>query len=293
MISPKRIILSRKGFDRGSGGCPSPIFQDGTMFSIPIPENNGHKVDEGHVRFENLEKQGKYRFPKELVTSSRSGKTLVGPVHLDPDIRPGLRPQSISKDCSSFFIFGQDGGPQTHLANQGVSKGDLFLFFGLFRRATLVDDVASFDRSSKNMHVIWGWLQIGEIHHLDLHGIVPECLRSATYHPHIHYRERINNCIYVGTPSLSVCKKLGGSGIFERYDEDLRLTTPQEDRCSYWTLPSFFVRAGLTHNAPDKWDRHGEYISGKTAGRGQEFVAKTDGIEDKVGNWLNLLFRHA
>ena len=34
---PRKLILSRKGFDSGSGGCPSPIFPDGTMFSLPIP----------------------------------------------------------------------------------------------------------------------------------------------------------------------------------------------------------------------------------------------------------------
>jgi hypothetical protein len=290
---PKRIILSRKGFDQGSGGCPSPIFQDGTMFSIPIPENKEHKVDKGHARFEDLEKQGEYCLPKELVTSSRPGRTFTGPVHLDPDIRPGLRPKSAVEDCCGSFIFGQDGGSQTHLANQGVSDGDLFLFFGLFRRATLKENAAFFDRSSKKMHVIWGWLQIGEIYHLESQGLIPECLRSAAHHPHIHYRERKNNCIYVGSSLLSFCKKLKGSGIFEKYDDDLRLTALREDRCSYWTLPSFFVHAGLTHNSPDEWDRHGEYVSGKTVGRGQEFVAKTDGIEDEAGTWLNSLFRHA
>ncbi len=36
-MKPKKLILSRKGFDSASGGCPSPIFPDGTMFSLPIP----------------------------------------------------------------------------------------------------------------------------------------------------------------------------------------------------------------------------------------------------------------
>ena len=86
---PKRIILSRKGFDGTAGGCPSPIFQDGTMFSIPIPENGKHKV---RTRYEDLGQQGGYQFPKKLVTSSGRGIPLSGQVHLDPDIRPSLRP---------------------------------------------------------------------------------------------------------------------------------------------------------------------------------------------------------
>jgi hypothetical protein len=36
-----KIILSRKGFDSTSGGVPSPIFEDGTMISLPIPYKTG------------------------------------------------------------------------------------------------------------------------------------------------------------------------------------------------------------------------------------------------------------
>ncbi len=39
-VKPKRLILSHKGFDSRSGGCPSPIFPDGTMFSLPIPSGD-------------------------------------------------------------------------------------------------------------------------------------------------------------------------------------------------------------------------------------------------------------
>ena len=31
-------------------------------------------------------------------------------------------------------LFGQDSAAETHLRNQGVGTGDIFLFFGLFRR---------------------------------------------------------------------------------------------------------------------------------------------------------------
>ena len=35
----KRVILSRKGFDSKYGGRPSPIFENGNIFSLPIPQN--------------------------------------------------------------------------------------------------------------------------------------------------------------------------------------------------------------------------------------------------------------
>ncbi len=33
-----KIIISRKGFDSGSGGYPSPILPSGELCSLPIPE---------------------------------------------------------------------------------------------------------------------------------------------------------------------------------------------------------------------------------------------------------------
>ena len=36
----KNIILSRKGFDSSAGGVASPIFDNGNIFSIPIPQKS-------------------------------------------------------------------------------------------------------------------------------------------------------------------------------------------------------------------------------------------------------------
>ena len=36
----KKIILSRKGFDSSAGGVASPIFDNGSIFSIPIPQKS-------------------------------------------------------------------------------------------------------------------------------------------------------------------------------------------------------------------------------------------------------------
>jgi len=39
-----KVILSRKGFDSGYGGFPSPVLPDGTMLSLPIPVSSGGMV---------------------------------------------------------------------------------------------------------------------------------------------------------------------------------------------------------------------------------------------------------
>ena len=51
-----KIILSRKGFDTTSGGCPSPILPDGTLLSLPIP-------DEEDIKYSDLQYNGLQRLP--------------------------------------------------------------------------------------------------------------------------------------------------------------------------------------------------------------------------------------
>ena len=38
-----KIILSRKGFDSANGGIVSPIMEDGTLVSFPIPADEDDK----------------------------------------------------------------------------------------------------------------------------------------------------------------------------------------------------------------------------------------------------------
>ena len=44
-----KIILSRKGFDSANGGIVSPIFEDGTMVSFPIPSDDEDTYDSLYV----------------------------------------------------------------------------------------------------------------------------------------------------------------------------------------------------------------------------------------------------
>ena len=38
VLQVMKLILSRKGFDSGAGGCASAITPDGTLLSLPIPD---------------------------------------------------------------------------------------------------------------------------------------------------------------------------------------------------------------------------------------------------------------
>lgn len=41
-----KIILSRKGFDSANGGIVSPIMEDGTLISFPIPSDDKDTFDD-------------------------------------------------------------------------------------------------------------------------------------------------------------------------------------------------------------------------------------------------------
>src|ERR1044072_1353050 len=77
-----KLILSRKGFDSSFGGCASPIFEDDTFVSLPIPEKSGR------LRFSEIE--GKHRIGSivEGLTRWRNKSVKASDhVHLDPDLR--------------------------------------------------------------------------------------------------------------------------------------------------------------------------------------------------------------
>jgi hypothetical protein len=217
---------------------------------------------------------------------------LSGPVHLDPDLRPGLRKINTS---TSALLFGQDGGPQTILEGAGVREGDLFLFFGWFRESERPNEKGEvcFRRGATNWHVIWGWLQVQKPAPINRTGTLTRDIACLHHHPHIEDRNRSNNCVYVATRELSFLKGTGGGGIFPKYHESLRLTAPNEERRSHWCLPHFFQNVDLGfHRTRDasKWEPRLNGLHGKSVGRGQEFVFNTGGVQAEVAKWLSKLF---
>jgi hypothetical protein len=103
-----RIIFSRKGFDSGVGGVPSPII-DGRPISLPIPTNRRSETTYADLGLSEI---------VEAATKGRIAGTSL--CHHDPMFEQGR--------CA----FGQTGAAQAHLANNAVGVGDVFLFFGLF-----------------------------------------------------------------------------------------------------------------------------------------------------------------
>ena len=273
-LKPQKLILSRKGFDSGSGGCPSPIFPDGSMFSLPIPSRDREQfadLQHGDVDISNV------------VTGITHGRMRRREqVHLDPDLN--FNTYRYRKDRAAWQqwrgMLGQAGIAQSHLNNQGVGSGDVFLFFGLYRRVEETTQGWHFVARSPALHVLWGWLQVGRKYRVA--DIGPNDLPWARNHPHLlgGYRDD-RNTVYAAAAKLDLgaddqCD-IAGWGVFRRFDQRLVLTDPNGAGVSNWRLPRWFYAEGdkppLTyHPDPKRWRRDADHAYLQTVGRGQEFV---------------------
>ena len=123
-----RLVLSRKGVDGGSGGCASPIVQ-GVPCSLPIPtEREGVETTYADLGLTDC-----IRYAKNLT----AGQTC----HEDPMFGEQV--------CA----FGQTGAAQSHLANNEIGIGDVFLFFGPFSDA----------KGNDRHHRIFGYLKVDDV----------------------------------------------------------------------------------------------------------------------------------
>src|SRR5204863_5355256 len=130
-------------------------------------------------------------------------------------------------------IFGQgERASKTHLYNCGVTVGDLFLFYGWFRRAEYHAVKFRYVKNAEDIHLIYGWLQVGAVIPCD----DPELsdIPWARYHPHFSSRDGI---AYIASRKLHVGssgKAVAGAGCFKHYNESLRLTAPDTATSRNW-----------------------------------------------------------
>ncbi len=161
-----KIIFSRKGFDSGSGGAPSPII-DGRPVSLPIPAGWTPSI----TTYADL---GLGAIVEQVTKGRIAGARRC---HQDPMFEGGR--------CA----FGQSGAAQGHLSNNGIGAGDVFLFFGLF---------ADLDDNDRH-HRIFGYLKVEEVMEP---GPKPSPASQpdgfTRTHPHTLPIKKPNNTIYVG-----------------------------------------------------------------------------------------------
>lgn len=294
-----KIILSRKGFDSGSGGFPNPILPSGQLCMLPIPERtSGVRYRDIQIDDESLPRQMKPNMGSMLSQLTGRKISPMRCAHLDPDLKdshlprlPGWKP-----------AFGQRGAALGHLQRQGVDCGDLFLFFGWFRETEVVGigrrERLCYVKDAPDLHVLFGWLQVGAV--IDFaHGT--DCPDWAASHPHrqtsyLQDAVKSGNVLYVA----SSCLKLfgcdthhSGGGLFPKFIPRLQLSKPNGLR-STWLLPQWFMpsheRKPLTyHSDMNRWQQQPDGVLLRTVGRGQEFVLDGDDYPESRA-WLRGLF---
>ncbi len=224
------------------------------------------------------------------LCKSISGETLYitenkvrKKVKLDENTHCHLDPQLLNYFNENNFIgsLGQVMQAESHLENQSVGVGDLFLFYGWYK----IDN--------KDKQVLFGYLQIGEI--IKTYGLTDEerktyenkypCLK---YQPHWNtelYKNDKSNTIYLARETLKDTN-LSGYGTF-KYSPELVLTKDNQDLKTLWQIPSL---AGCmpSWNNGRKFDSNGEI---RVSDLGQEFV-----IEEckQAENWaISLIKKYA
>jgi hypothetical protein len=213
-------------------------------------------------------------------------------VHLDPDLRGSTLPRK--RGWRPIFGQGQSAA-EAHLQKNGVTAGDLFLFFGRFREAERRDGRYSYRRGAPDIHIIFGWLQVGAVISCEQQRLC--AFEWARYHP--HFREG-DGTAYISTEALRLGYQLDrtpGGGQFARYHDCLRLTAPDTVNRRVWQMPPWFYprrgRCPLTyHPHRASFKRSGSHVILHSAARGQEFILDTRYYPEAIG-WARKLIQKA
>ena len=261
-------MLSRKGFDASAGGVASPIFYNGSLFYLPIPQ----KSPSPH-KYKDLSINGISGISALNETNTKL-VSFQNYCHFDPMLIPGTG------------IFGQAGASQTELKKNSVGEGDLFLFFGWFKQ---------YAKKGPDIHHLYGWLQIDQI--IDGSAKIKKYLGKVSKdHPHGYVQSLLinkNNTIYVGKKNFIYDNKRlhkKGYGLFKKSHKELILT---EENCSRskWKLPKkYFSKTQNLFMNRLKW-KDNEKCLLDCLGYGQEFILDTE-KNNKVAKWATELIKN-
>ncbi|HBZ41630.1 MAG: hypothetical protein A2Y20_04075 [Firmicutes bacterium GWF2_51_9] len=236
----------------------SQIIDGKVLLSFPIP------FDKNETKYSELKYKGKnyFQIVKELKPTFNFEKC-----HLDPDIYDNI----LEKRPDDWeACFGQEEAALTHLMNQKVKVGDVFLFFGWFIEVENVGSGYKYKRGASDKHVIFGYFQISGIHDTS------DEIAKYHWHPHSTTRPSKPNAIFTALEFL-LDTKLPGYGTFT-YSEDLDLTRKGYSR-SKWELPDCIKCKTISYH--NEFSQKKDYF--QSAMIGQEFVLDAD---QNIAQWL-------
>lgn len=268
-----RVVLSRKGMDSAAGGIPSPIMPDKTLLSLPIPDHSGCEGKYADYIY-------KGRSYKEIISelNPRFDFSKKSACHLDPDIYSDIIFHAYPERTPAF---GQCDASASHLDKHEVDIGDLFLFYGMFRKTGYgVDGKLQYVRSAPTEHIIYGYMVIGGIIKIQ-----SDIDQDYPWHPHSTGKSRKANRLYIPAES----------GTFQ-FDERLVLTKRGQEKRCLWELPAFFAGDDIkiSWQGKKKPILNGNRATLSSSPRGQEFVieASSPAAEQQLAEWAYTLIHH-
>lgn len=280
-----RVIISRKGFDSSFGGVASPILEDNSFISLPIPGDSSIPYNSIKTDFA--------IFP-DLLADLTKGKVSGNDfVHFDPD----LNPENMLRKEGWLPSLGQTGSAQGHLEAQKVKEGDIFLFFGWFRQTIFENGHHKYLPGSPNIHALFGYLQVGEVLRLGKNPVESEIIENYPWlegHPHLYGERDKNNCIYIANKNLiidGVETSFPGGMHFPKFSPELCLTLKNQPSRTLWKTPGWLKPPSEDnqlsyHTDSSRWstDIYGNNIL-QTVAKGQEFVIDLKN-EKEFNEWL-------
>jgi len=256
----RKVILSRKGFDSANGGIASPIMPnpERTLLSLPIPDDEDEKNMFSRIFFNG----NSY---SEIISQLKPNLEYSQECHLDPDIFEYVKDRPVGwKAC-----FGQSGVALTHLDNNKVKVGDIFLFFGWYKQTVDNNGKIRYARNAPDQHIIFGYLEVGRIARGDE-------VKEFDWHPHSQTHIGFPNAIYVAADHL-LGSEYPGFGTF-KFSKDLVLTKKGLSR-SKWELPECLKNVEMTYHDINS-HKEGYFQSAMI---GQEFVM---GSSKELEQWI-------
>ena len=239
------------------------------MLSIPIPV----KGKEEGIHYSKMRFKGQsFRSYMKQLNLRLDQSTC----HCDPYINANV----FVKGKSWIPSFGNHGAAASHLINEKVTIGDLFLFFGTFQKVRRVDSKWSFDKKSESMHVLFGFMLVEQILKMNEEQDKKVAAKLGLQdHPHFVNEYPINNILFIGDKERS--------GIFN-FNDDLILSHNGKAK-SIWKVPSFFDECEISRNRnKSRFTKRKDFVLWKTVSIGQEFVCQAN---QQLTTWANQLIK--
>ena len=291
-----RLVLSRKGFDSGSGGCLSPYNHNtGQYIWFPIPEKVNSYSNK--IRYKNILVKNEYLSGLKGSNLSEVYKNYKGTnrvklrrneyasidnnelfAHFDPML--GIPP--LIEENEKWIIgkgFGQfNAAPQ--LENHDVNKGSIFLFFGGFQSTA---------NTKISGHYIYVWLKVKK--RIETYEECKEILEqyNLNHHPHITeaaFNRNQKNYIFLPEQWLYEDLNIPGCGYFSTLNDHLLLSSNKESNKATWKLPNLFYK-NLTQVHQKTWEKTKDGFCTVKTGIGQEFITE---LSKQGEEWLRELF---